>query len=90
MPNWKEGDRVRVVTRPTTEEDRAKNRYFDHMAGLTGTVQSTYSLEEIAIRIDDGYKIVSSAFTIHLKTNRFGHMTQFIAVKRERIYAANI
>jgi hypothetical protein len=52
MPNWKEGDHVRVVNRPVTEEDRRKNRYFEHMAGLTGTIQSTYSAEEIAIRVD--------------------------------------
>jgi hypothetical protein len=52
MPNWKEGDRVRVVSRPVTEEDRKKNRYFDHMANLTGTIQTIYNAEEIAIRVD--------------------------------------
>src|SRR5690348_13784856 len=52
MPNWREGDRVRVVSRPVTEEDRKKNRYFDHMANLTGTIQNIYNAEEIAIRID--------------------------------------
>jgi hypothetical protein len=52
MPKVKEGDRVRVVTRDVTEEDRKKNRYFDHMAGLTGTVQNVYGGDEIAIKVD--------------------------------------
>ncbi len=52
MPNWKEGERVRVVDRPVTEEDRKKNRYYEHMAGLSGTIQSIYNSEEIAIRVD--------------------------------------
>lgn len=53
MPSWKEGDRVRVVTRPVTEEDRKKNRYYDHMAGLTGIVQNVYGADEIAVKIDN-------------------------------------
>lgn len=52
MPNWKEGDRVRVVVREVTEEDRAANRYYSHMAGLVGTVQNTYAVDEIAVKID--------------------------------------
>jgi hypothetical protein len=52
MPNWKEGDRVRVVNRPVTEEDRKKSRYFEHMASLSGTIQTIYNSEEIAIRVD--------------------------------------
>jgi hypothetical protein len=52
MSKWKPGDRVRVVTRPVTEEDRKKNRYFDHMAGLQGEVQQVYSELEIAVQID--------------------------------------
>jgi hypothetical protein len=52
MANLKEGDRVRVVSRPVTEEDRKKNRYFDHMANVTGIIQSIYNSEEIAIRVD--------------------------------------
>jgi len=43
---------VRVVSRPVTEEDRKKNRYFEHMAGLSGSIQTIYNSEEIAIRID--------------------------------------
>jgi hypothetical protein len=52
MANWKEGDRVRIVTRPVTEEDRKKGVYFDHMAGLVGTVQNVYANDEIAVKID--------------------------------------
>lgn len=54
MPNWKEGERVRVVARPVTEEDRRSNRYFEHMGGLTGTIQNIYGLDEIAVKIDTG------------------------------------
>jgi hypothetical protein len=52
MANWKEGQRVRVVTRPVTEEDRKANRYFDHMSGLTGTIHNIYTDDQIAIKID--------------------------------------
>lgn len=49
---WAEGDRVRVVTRQVTDEDRKKNRYFQHMAGLVGTVQNVYEGNVVAVRID--------------------------------------
>lgn len=52
MPTWKEGDRVKVVTRDVTEDDRKRNVYYDHMAGLTGTVQNVYGPHEIAIKVD--------------------------------------
>ncbi len=52
MPTWKEGDRVRVISREVTEEDRKSNRYYDHMAGLVGVVQNIYSDTEIAVKID--------------------------------------
>lgn len=53
MPNWKEGDRAKVVTRPVTEEDRKKNRYFDHMAGLVGSIQNVYpTTNEIALNVE--------------------------------------
>jgi len=52
VPNLKEGERVRVIERPVTEEDRKKNRYFEHMANLRGTIQNIYNSEEIAVRID--------------------------------------
>jgi hypothetical protein len=47
-----EGDRVRIKTREVTEDDRKNIRYFDHMAGLTGSVQNIYSEKEIAVRIE--------------------------------------
>jgi len=52
MPKWKEGDLVRVIAREVTEEDRKKNRYFEHMAGLSGTIQNVYSDAEVAVRVD--------------------------------------
>ena len=52
MNNWREGDRVKIVTRPVTDEDRKANRYFDHMAGLAGTVQNVYAVDQIAVKID--------------------------------------
>lgn len=52
MPNLKEGDRVKIITRPVTEEDRKKNLYYDHMGGLTGVVENVYSETEIAVKID--------------------------------------
>lgn len=52
MPSWKEGDRVRVVSRTVTAEDRKSGRYFEHMAGLVGTVQSVYSPDEVAVKVD--------------------------------------
>ena len=52
MPQWKEGDQVRVISREVTEEDRKKNRYFEHMAGVSGTIQNVYSDSEVAVRVD--------------------------------------
>jgi hypothetical protein len=52
VQRFKEGDRVRVVSRPVTGEDRLSNAYFDHMAGLTGTVQNVYGPNEIAVKAD--------------------------------------
>lgn len=52
MAKWKEGDRVKIVVRPVTDEDRKKNRYYEHMAGLVGTVQNVYGPEELAVKID--------------------------------------
>ena len=52
MGKWKEGDRVRVLSREVTEEDRKKNRYFEHMAGLVGTIQNVYSDNELAVQVD--------------------------------------
>ena len=52
MSNWREGDRVRIVTRPVTDDDRKANRYFEHMAGLAGTVQNIYAPDQVAIKVD--------------------------------------
>jgi hypothetical protein len=52
MSKWKEGDRVRIVARPVADEDLKSSRYYDHMAGLVGTVQNIYSDTEIAVKID--------------------------------------
>jgi hypothetical protein len=52
MATWKEGDRVRVVSRKVTDDDRKKGQYFEHMAGLTGTIANIYAKDEIAVRID--------------------------------------
>ena len=41
------GDRVKIVHRKVTDDDRKKGRYFEHMGGLLGTVQNVYSKEEI-------------------------------------------
>jgi len=46
------GDKVKVVSRPVTAEDRKANRYFEHMAGLVGEVQSVYSEDEVSVKID--------------------------------------
>lgn len=52
MAKWNVGDRVRVVDRPCTEDDRKSNRYFPHMAGLVGTVQNVYSADEVAVQVE--------------------------------------
>jgi len=52
MSKWKEGDRVKVITREVTEDDRKLNRYFEHMQGLVGTIQGVYEDNEIAIQVD--------------------------------------
>jgi hypothetical protein len=61
MPNWKEGDRVRVINRKVTDEDRKKNRYFEHMIGVSGTIQSVYNDDEVAIKVEqDSLSDISS------------------------------
>lgn len=52
MSKWKEGDRVRVVSRQVLAEDRRSMRYYDHMAGAVGTVANVYGPEEVAIEVD--------------------------------------
>ena len=52
MSQWKVGQKVRVVTRKVTAEDRAKSRYFEHMAGVAGEIQSVYGDGSIAVQVD--------------------------------------
>ena len=52
MPTWKIGDPVQVVSRTATDEDRKKNRYFEHMGGLRGVIQNDYSESEVAVQVD--------------------------------------
>lgn len=52
MAQWKPGQKVRVVNRKVTAEDRAKNRYFEHMAGVAGEVQSVYDDGTVAVQAD--------------------------------------
>lgn len=52
MAKWTEGDRVQIVKREPTMEDRLNNSYFEHMGGLVGTIQSVYSEDEIAVNVE--------------------------------------
>ncbi|HRF58781.1 MAG TPA: hypothetical protein PLH94_02570 [Fimbriimonadaceae bacterium] len=52
MARWKENDRVHVIDRPVTLEDRKSNRYFEHMVGQVGTVQAVYGPDEVAVKVD--------------------------------------
>ena len=70
MATWKEGDRVRVVRRAVTDEDRRKSRYFEHMAGLTGTVQQAYSEDEVSVRVDPTSMTEVTADVVKTATQR--------------------
>ncbi len=52
MANFKEGDRIKIVKRSVTADDRKSNKYFDHMADLTGVIGNVYSDGQIAIQVD--------------------------------------
>jgi hypothetical protein len=52
MAKVKEGDHVKVVRRPVTEQDRTVYGYFEHMQGVTGVVEGVYSKDEVAIKVD--------------------------------------
>jgi hypothetical protein len=64
MSNWREGQRVKVVSRPVTEEDRKANRYFEHMAGLTGTISAVFAVDQIAVNVDQD-SLTSVSKTVH-------------------------
>jgi len=69
MANWKEGDRVRVVTREATMQDKMENRYFDHMAGLVGTIQNVYEGNDVAVRVDLD-KLSKVSFDVHSEATK--------------------
>lgn len=52
MPAWKENDKVRLKTRPVTEDDRKDGTYYEHMAGLIGTIANCYADDLFAIQIE--------------------------------------
>lgn len=52
MSSWKEGDRIKIVHRAVTEDDRKNNTYFAHMGGLVGTVENVFAVDQIAVKID--------------------------------------
>ncbi|RYG42238.1 hypothetical protein EON79_19305, partial [bacterium] len=71
-----EGDRVRVVTRAVTADDRKANRYYSHMAGLVGKVENTYEGDEYAIRIETDTLSRASAEVHSLATKRMHKRVQ--------------
>ncbi len=52
MAKVKEGDRVRIVARDSTDEDIKSGIYYSHYAGMTGTVQKVYSAAEVAVDVE--------------------------------------
>lgn len=52
MAKVKEGDRVRVVTRELTEQDKKVYGFFEHMQGMVGVVENVYSSDEVAVKVD--------------------------------------
>lgn len=50
--DFKEGDRVRIVSRAVVESDELTQMYYSHMGGLVGTVGNVYSKKEISVNID--------------------------------------
>lgn len=52
MAKVKEGDRVKIISRKVTPQDRSVYMFFDHMQGLIGTVANVYGKEEVAVNID--------------------------------------
>jgi len=72
---------VRIVKRAVGEDDRKENRYFEHMAGLVGTVQNIYSDNEIAVKIDPEFmtKItadVQKEATLRMREKFLGNISE--------------
>ena len=51
--SFKIGDRVKVIERDVTAEDRKANRYYTHMIGLTGSIQAIYSEDQVSILVEN-------------------------------------
>ena len=52
MASLKEGDRVRIIARPATEDDIKSGLYYSHYAGLTGSIQKVYDKKEAAVEVE--------------------------------------
>lgn len=65
-----EGDKVRIVTREVTAEDRKANSYFSHMGGLLGTVENVYEGDQIAIRVQKETMTIATREVHELAANR--------------------
>jgi hypothetical protein len=52
MANFKEGDRVRIVSREQTSEDIKERAYYPYMGGLRGTIYRLYSDGRAAVQVD--------------------------------------
>lgn len=52
MANFKEGDRVQIVSREQTNSDIKERSYYPYMGGLKGTVYRLYRDGRAAVQID--------------------------------------
>ncbi len=48
---FKAGDRVKIVRREVTAEDRKEHTYYSHLADLEGEVQAIYD-ERVVVKVD--------------------------------------
>ncbi len=69
MAKIKEGDRVEVVTRDLTSQDAKVHAFFGHLFGLKGIVQSVYSPEEVAVKIELD-TLSEQAVKVHMEATR--------------------
>ncbi|MGC8785242.1 MAG: hypothetical protein ACP5RN_12765 [Armatimonadota bacterium] len=52
MANFKEGDRVQIVSREQTNGDIKERSYYPYMGGLRGTIYRLYSDGRAAVQVD--------------------------------------
>ncbi|GIV14927.1 MAG: hypothetical protein KatS3mg022_0362 [Armatimonadota bacterium] len=52
MANFKEGDRVQIVSREQTNGDIKERAYYPYMGGLRGTIYRLYSDGRAAVQVD--------------------------------------